>query len=123
MEHSDHRRRVLSAGSISTDPVKNRSGDKIADVKDIMIDLPTGRVAYVVIAHGGVMGLGDKLFAIPWSAVQVDQEDHALVVDLAEDVLAAAPGFDKDNWPDFSNPEWARQVHDYYGVESDWLLT
>lgn len=116
-------RRILSSGSLASDPVKNPAGETIADVKDLMIDLETGRVAYLVVSYGGFLGMGDKLFAIPWSAVRVDQHDQAVVIDLDQDLLAAAPGFDKDEWPDFSNPDWSRQVHEYYGVDSDWLLT
>lgn len=116
-------RRILSSGSLSTDSVRNTGGVEIADVKEIMIDLVSGRVAYVVISYGGVMGLGDKLFAVPWDAVRVDQENRCLVVDLDEETLASAPGFDKDEWPDFADPNWTRQVHEHYGLDDVWLLT
>lgn len=116
-------RRILSSGSITSDPVKNPEGEHIADVKEVMIDLATGRVAYVVVSYGGFLGFGDKLFAVPWDAVRVDQADHSLIIDLDAEALRAAPGFDKDAWPDFSDPEWTRQVHDHYGVAHDWLLT
>lgn len=114
-------RRILSADSLVSDPVKNVNGDKIADVKNIMIDLDTGRIAYVVVSYGGILGLGDKLFAVPWLAVRVDQEDRALIIDLNEDVLSSAPGFDKDNWPDFADLQWNRSVHTHYGVDDAWL--
>lgn len=117
------RRRILSAGSLASDPVRNPAGEHIGDVKDVMIDLASGHVAYVVVSYGGFMGLGDKLFAIPWRAVRVDQENHSIVVYVDAEKLAAAPGFDKDNWPDFSSPTWLTEIDTYYGVESDWLLT
>lgn len=119
MEH----RKILSAGSLASDPVRNAAGEQIGDVKDLMIDLAAGRVAYVVVSYGGFMGLGDKLFAIPWQAVRVDQESQSVIVDVDEEKLKAAPGFDKDHWPDFTSPAWLEEVNTYYGVESDWLLT
>lgn len=114
-------RSILSSDSLAGDPIKNRDGEKIADVKDMMIDLRTGRVAYIVVAYGGIMGLGDKFFAVPWSAVNVDQQDHSLIIDLDEEVLKKAPGFDKDVWPDFSSADWNRQIHEHYGLTQDWL--
>ncbi len=119
MEH----RRILSSGSLTSDPVRNPAGEHIGDVKELMIDVVSGRVAYVVVSYGGFLGIGDKLFAIPWAAVRVDQENHALVVDVDEEKLAAAPGFDKDNWPDFTSPAWLQELDRFYAVESDWLLT
>lgn len=116
-------RRILSSSSLISDPVKNPEGDKIADVKDVMIDLSTGRIAYLVVAYGGFMHVGDKYFAVPFAAVRVDQDDHAVVIDLDEDVLSTAPGFDKDVWPDFSSLDWGRDVDAHYNVASDWLLT
>lgn len=116
-------RRVLSSGSLSGDAVTNAEGDQIADIKDLMIDLDSGRVAYVVVSYGGFLGFGDKLFAVPWQAVRVDQDARTLVIDLDEEVLGSAPGFDKDAWPDFADPGWVRQMDDHYGLENDWLLT
>ena len=116
-------RMILSAGSIASDPVRNSAGDHIGVLKDLMIELASGRVPYVVVSYGGFLGLGDKLFAMPWRAVRVDQQNKSIVVDLDAEKLAAAPGFDKDNWPDFSSPTWLSEIDTYYGVESDWLLT
>lgn len=109
-------RSVLSAGSLTSDPVKNASGDKIADVKEIMVDLRDGNVAYVVVAYGGLMGMGEKLFAVPWDAVRVDQEDKAIVLDLDEEVLKTAPGFDPQHWPDWSDPAWTQSIRTHYGL-------
>lgn len=120
---SEDRRAILSASSIAADPVKNAAGDKIADVKDVMIDLATGRVAYLVISYGGFLGLGDKLFAIPWNVARVDQSDHSIVIDVDEETLKSAPGFDPDHWPDIAQSTWSREIHEHYGVEEPWPLT
>ena len=53
-----------------------------------------GRVTHVVIARGGVLGLGEKLHAIPWSAVTLDAQRQCLVVDIARERIDGAPGFD-----------------------------
>jgi sporulation protein YlmC with PRC-barrel domain len=110
-------RRVMSASSLSGDRVKNRAGDDLGKVTELMIDVPTGRVAYGVLSYGGALGIGNKLFAVPWAALTLDEDNKEFILDVNKSTLENAPGFDKDNWPDMADPSWSRQVHDYYGVE------
>jgi sporulation protein YlmC with PRC-barrel domain len=111
---------VLSSSTISGDKVVNRQGEDLGDIKDLMIDVDTGRVAYAVLEFGGVFGLGSKLFAVPLSAMQLDTENHRLIVAKAQEALESAPGFDKDHWPDFSDRTWGSSVHSHYGVRPYW---
>ena len=59
---------VMGASTLSGDSVVDRNGDSLGEIKEIMVDVPTGRVAYAVLSFGGFLGMGDKLFAVPWSA-------------------------------------------------------
>lgn len=111
---------VLSAGTLTGDPVVNEAGENLGQLEEIMLDLDSGRVAYAVISFGGIMGLGEKLFAIPWQALRVDTDAHAVVVNVAKDLLEQAPGFDKDHWPDTSEHAWLTDVFQYYGYEPFW---
>ncbi len=113
-------RRVLTASTLEGDRVKNSMGHDLGKVDEIMLDLPSGRIAYVVVSYGGVLGMGNKLFAIPWEAVKVDEDDKALILDVAKERLETAPGFDKDNWPDMADPTWAAGIQRYYGTEAAW---
>jgi len=69
---------VLSASTLSGDTVRNAAGDDLGSVKEIMVDIPSGRVAYAVLSFGGFLGMGDKLFAVPWSALTVDEDEKCL---------------------------------------------
>ena len=100
------KRRVLSAGNLVGDRVRNSKGEDLGKIEEIMIDLPTGRVAYAVLSFGGFIGIGDKLFAVPWSALQVDEGKQELVLDIDRKVLESAPGFDKNDWPDMADPSF-----------------
>lgn len=111
---------ILSASTITGDKVVNREGEDLGDIKDLMIDTESGRVAYAVLEFGGVLGLGSKLFAVPLSAMQVDPENHRFIFDQDKEVLKNAPGFDKDDWPDFSDRAWGSEVHSHYGVPPYW---
>jgi sporulation protein YlmC with PRC-barrel domain len=107
-------RQTLSASSLIGDTVRNGAGEKLGEAKELMIDLPTGRIAYAVLSFGGFLGVGDKLFAVPWSALALDEENRQLVLDVSKEVLEAAPGFDKNNWPDMADPVWGRSIYEYY---------
>jgi hypothetical protein len=69
---------------------------------------------------GGFLGMGDKLFAIPWEAFRVVQEEEVLLLDVVKEKLENAPGFDKDDWPDMADNTWGRGIHDYYGYSPYW---
>jgi sporulation protein YlmC with PRC-barrel domain len=121
--HSDRSvpfRRVLGATSLTKDAVRNRNGDDLGSLKEVMIDIPAGRVAYAVLSFGGFLGIGNKLFAIPWEMLAVDEDRQCLLLDIDKKTLENAPGFDKDHWPDMSDPEWGTQVYTYYGRKPYW---
>lgn len=108
---------VLSAGTMIGDDVKNAAGESLGKIEEVMIDIESGRVAYAVLSFGGFLGVGNKLFAVPWHAMAVDLDDHAFVLDVPKERLENAPGFDKSDWP--SNPDrtFLDEVHSYYDVE------
>jgi sporulation protein YlmC with PRC-barrel domain len=108
-------RRTLPATTLRGVNVRNRAGERLGALEDVVIDLPTGRVAYAVVSFGGVLTIGEKLFAIPWSALELDEQHHEIVLDLPRDRLETAPGFDKDHWPDMADLEWGRSIYSYYG--------
>ncbi|MDW5549508.1 PRC-barrel domain-containing protein [Methanosarcina sp.] len=109
----------LSASTLKGDKVVNAAGEDIGKIEELMIDLRDGRLAYVVMSFGGFLGLGDKLFAIPWQAFRLKLHDHAFILDVPKDVLEKAEGFDKDNWP-ITSREWVSTLYSYYGYQPYW---
>jgi len=107
-------RRVLSAATLTGDRVRNPAGEDLGKIEEIMIDVPTGQVAYAVISFGGFLGIGDKLFAVPWRALTLHERDHIFVLEVDRRRLEEAPGFDRDRWPDMADPEWGAQVDEFY---------
>ena len=63
---------VLAADTLTGDKVVNRQKEDLGTIEHLMIDVEKGRIAYAVLSFGGFLGMGDKLFAIPWSALAVD---------------------------------------------------
>ena len=102
--------RFMSATTLIGDGIRNPQNESLGDLKEIMIDTTSGKIAYAVVSYGGILGLGDKLFAVPWSAFSIDHENHKLVLNVSKERLKDAPGFDKDNWPNFADPAFATSV-------------
>lgn len=115
------RRRVLTASTLTGDRVRNAAGEDLGKIENIMIDLPSGRVAYAVLSFGGFLGIGDKLFAVPWSAMRIDEGEHEFVLDVDRRTLENAPGFDKNNWPDMADPAFGSSVYAHYGKTPYWV--
>jgi sporulation protein YlmC with PRC-barrel domain len=107
--------RVLSATTIIGDRVRNSAGEDLGTIEELVIDIENGRVAYAVLSFGGFPGLGDKLFAIPWQALRMVTDEHRFVLAVDLSVLEHAPGFDKRNWPDMSDPMFHHTIHRHYG--------
>ncbi len=116
-------RRVMGCGTLSGDTVRNSAGEDLGKVKEIMLDVPTGRVAYAVLSFGGFLGMGNKLFAVPWQALTLNERDKEFVLNVDKQTLENAPGFDKDNWPDMADPQWGSQIFKYYGYTPYWEET
>jgi sporulation protein YlmC with PRC-barrel domain len=111
---------VMAADTLEGDSVMNPAGEELGDIKDIMIDVKSGRVAYAVLSKGGLLGFGDKLFAIPWSALTLDAARKCFILDVSKERMDKAPGFDKDHWPSMADMNWATQIHSYYDQPNYW---
>jgi sporulation protein YlmC with PRC-barrel domain len=114
------RRTVFHVNDLIGVRVRNAAGDDLGKIEDIMLDIHQGRVGYAVLSFGGFLGLGDKLFAIPWAALTLDQEEKKFVLNLDREVLERAPGFDRHDWPDMTDPDWGGQIYSYYGYRPYW---
>jgi sporulation protein YlmC with PRC-barrel domain len=107
---------LMGANTLLGNDVYNRDGEDLGDIKEFMIDMASGKIAYAVLSFGGVLGLGDKLFAVPWAALTLDTENKRFTLAVPKATLKDAPGFDKDKWPTMSDRTWASGVHQFYGT-------
>ena len=107
---------VMGADTLVGNDVYNHKDEGLGDIKEIMLDMRSGRVNYAVLSFGGFLGLGDKLFAVPWDALTLDTKNKRFVLNVEKDQLMDAPGFDKDKWPNMADQSWATKIHTYYGT-------
>ena len=111
---------VMDAATLTGDSVVNGAGEDLGKIEAIMLDVTSGRIAYAVLSFGGFLGMGKKLFALPWGALTLDAVEKRFIVDASKEKLQNAEGFDKDHWPSMADPEWATRLHSYYNVTPYW---
>jgi len=116
-----HARGMCRAAKVIGTDIEDASGKNLGDIDELVIDDGTGRILYAVLSFGGFLGMGDKLFALPWqSLTRSPKDDDKMVLDVPKDRLTAAPGFDKKNWPDMADRRWGLDIYKYYGKEPFW---
>jgi sporulation protein YlmC with PRC-barrel domain len=108
---------MMGADTLIGNDVYNQEGEDLGDIKEIMLDLRNGTVAYAVLSFGGFLGMHEKLFAVPWHALTLDTRNKRFVLNVEKARLQHAPGFDKEKWPDMADQAWAREIHSYYGTK------
>jgi sporulation protein YlmC with PRC-barrel domain len=106
---------MLSSSTITGTEVCNRTDEKLGTIHDIMLDTSSGAICYAVLSSGGFLGMGERLFAVPWPALHPDYENRRFILDVSVERLKAAPGFDKENWPDMADSTWSSKVQSYFG--------
>ncbi len=94
--------------------VRGREGEKLGTIEDIVLNAGGDSVSYAVLAYGGFLGFGDKLFAVPWSEFQRHSEKEAYTLDVRKEYLKNAPGFSKHHWPNTAGKDWAQHIETFY---------
>ncbi|MCC5792273.1 MAG: PRC-barrel domain-containing protein [Legionellaceae bacterium] len=97
--------------------VQNAQDENLGKIEDLVLNKQTGHVEYVVLSFGGFLGMGDKLFALPWSIFSFDDSKDCFIINVEKEKLKNSPGFDKDQWPNMSDEKWGSSIHSYYGTK------
>ncbi len=98
----------------------NSQGEQLGKVKEIMLDVETGKIAYMVLSFGGMLGLGINCLRFPLINLKSMKIKKAVVIDADKMELEKAPGFDKDHWPDFNDVAWNENIFSYYKSNPYW---
>ena len=114
------REHFMLASDLKGHKVVNKNAEDLGKIDDYMLDLENGRIAYAVLSFGGFLGMGEKLFAIPWSAfnVQLFENDLRIVLNVDKEILTKAQGFDKSQLP--LSYSQLSSVYTYYGYKPYW---
>ncbi len=99
LKHANTPVQFLTATTIIGNKVHNPADENLGEVHDLMLDLTSGTIEYVIIEFGGFLGIGEKFFSIPYNALTLDTDRHLFILDVSKEQLENASGFDKDHWP------------------------
>jgi sporulation protein YlmC with PRC-barrel domain len=116
---------IFGAKDLLGSQVKNPQGENLGKIEDIVIDTDIGQVAYAVLSFGGFLGLGDKLFAIPWEALSLEpakglltsNQAQVFILNVDKEQLSNAPSFERDNYIEMTDPSFGPSVFSYYGYK------
>ncbi len=110
---------ISRASKIINAKVTSPKDENLGSINELVIDPESGQVVYAVVTFGGLFGLGNKLFAIPWQALHWTRAKGNYVLDIDKDTLKKAPGFDKKHWPDSTNKwdQWREEIEQFYHVK------
>lgn len=110
---------LVLASTILDEDIEDRRDEAIGELEDLMIDMNTGGIGYAVISEEGP---SDTYHAVPWTVFNTRETDDRtlLVLDMSPRDIESSPGFDRDNWPDMASSRWARDIHEFYGVQPSW---
>jgi sporulation protein YlmC with PRC-barrel domain len=113
------RRRLISADRVQGTPVFDHEGEKIGHVEDVMLDKETGKVAYAIMSHGGILGAGERYHPIPWSILRYDVQKQGYIVPMDKADLERAPTLDQTEI--YGDDAWQQVVHNHYGTPAPFI--
>jgi sporulation protein YlmC with PRC-barrel domain len=118
---SGHTSAIL-ASKVKGTAVYDGAGDKIGTVEDVVLDKQTNQILFAALGFGGILGVGEKYYPVPWSVLNYDEDKGGYVVPLNKDTLDNAPSYDLKDLTrhDGSLADVRQSSYDYYKVSPDW---
>jgi predicted regulator of Ras-like GTPase activity (Roadblock/LC7/MglB family) len=86
------------ASKIMGKTARNAQHQDLGKVETLVVDLSSGRVAEVIVATGGFLGIKDELSAVPPQAFRYDPDKGNLTLDTTRDAMKNAPHFKPGDW-------------------------
>lgn len=113
--------KTVRASEVIGMTVYNHNGEDLAEINDVVLDPNTGKVRYAAVTYGGILGIGDEMFAVPWEAFQCERDpenpdEHRITLDVNRKQLEGAEGFDQENWPNFADRNFTENLDRRYHV-------
>jgi len=96
--------------------VINVKGEPLGKIDNLVVDIDTGRILYAILESGGFLGIGDKLFPIPWVSLAALPSEGIFFLNQSKEQMEKAPAFDKDQLPNMADAQWGEGIFKHYGV-------
>jgi sporulation protein YlmC with PRC-barrel domain len=109
---------LCSVCSLLGNKVLNPQGRKLGVLRELMLDTGTAGIRFAVLGTGGFLGFGERLHAVPWSALSLNASYRHFILDVPEAAFDRALGFDRDEWPNMNDPAWSRRILTWYDTHA-----
>lgn len=100
--------------------VQDPSGQKIGEVKDVIVDKESNHIMFAVLSFGGFLGMGEKYHPIPWSSLDYNEGQKAYVVSYTQEQLKAAPVGSVEELTQNDGLNFRDRTYAYYKSEPYW---
>jgi sporulation protein YlmC with PRC-barrel domain len=115
--------RTLRLSEIMDMEVRNAQDEDLGSIEDVVVEAESGKIRYAAVSVGGFLGVGDRLIAVPWQSLRIQQapndDDKYVLLNADRAKIENAPGFNEENWPDFGNQRFSEEVDVYYGDSAE----
>jgi sporulation protein YlmC with PRC-barrel domain len=107
---------AIRASKVMGTTVKDSAGDRIGEIEDIVLDKQSDTILFTVLSFGGVLGVGEKYYPVPWEALSYDESEDAYIVNLTKRELEAAPADSLEELTRDDGRPYREKAHQFYKV-------
>lgn len=106
---------LIASDKVEGTAVYNNDGEKLGKIQNFMVNKQSGQVEYAVMSFGGIFGMGEDHFPLPWKKLNYVVAQQGYVVDIDEKLLEKAPKYESGGFP-VNDPAYGMMVNSYYGL-------
>lgn len=106
---------MIASDRVEGTAVYNRAGERLGTVARFMVDKVSGQAEYAVLSFGGLFGIGNRHYPLPWRALTYQPDKGGYVVDVTKEQIDDAPGYDAEGEEPKYDQAYREQVYTYYG--------
>jgi sporulation protein YlmC with PRC-barrel domain len=119
---SGHTTAIRATKVIGT-AVKNRAGESIGKIEDVVLDKVSNNIVFAVVGFGGFLGMGEKYHPVPWQTLDYDDAKNAYVVDFTKEILQGAPSDSLEALTRNDGRAYRDRTFEYYKAPRYWEST
>jgi hypothetical protein len=106
---------MIASDRVEGTAVYDRQGEKLGTVARFMVDKVSGQAEYAELSFGGLFGIGNKRYPLPWDALTYDTGKGGYVVDVTREQIEDAPSYEEGEDRPRYDRDYGEQVYAYYG--------
>jgi sporulation protein YlmC with PRC-barrel domain len=111
---------AIRAKKVIGTTVKDRSGERVGEIEDVVLDKQSNNIMFGVVSFGGVLGIGEKYHPVPWSSLNYDETEGAYIVNFTKEQLKAAPADSIEELTRGDGTAYRDRAYEYYKAPRDW---